>query len=504
MIVPQQARFSFRDATRWSFVMNFGQQGISGLATFILAAILGPGSFGTVAIALVYVSFLEMFVIQGYGSAIIQRKDLESKHLDSLFWFIMGSSMVLGGLSVLLSQWWAHLNNASELPPIIAALSLLIPIRGLTVVQQSVLEREMHFKYLAIRANFASIVGGLAGLAMALAGFGVWSLVGLHLVRYTTGMLLLWKLSGWRPGFRFNFSHAKDLIAFSLKSFSGGIFTFAWRNGEVMLIGLFFGPVAVGLYRLANRAVDLLLSLLTRSLQVVALPYLAPSQDDPRELQERMIKCMRVAGALTLPSVALLVATSADVLTILGKDWTAAVGPVRILSLYVVVQTFTLFIGPALVAAGKPQLEAILMMVLGTANILVASTVALLTKNGTIVMQVDGIAWARVGVMALLYMPLKIYFAKKIMRDISARALLTTILPSLSAGVVALVTVISLDQSGVLSRVPIVVSIIVRLIIGGACALAVLYALEPLVRKVSADSHRALRTMIRRLYVAQS
>lgn len=500
----QGKRPSFKSAARWSYVTTWGQQGISGIAMFVLAAFLGPSYFGLVAIAMVYIAFLEMFVIQGYTSAIIQRKDLEAKHLDALFWFIMASSVVFTIISILLSRWWASLNDASELPPIIAALSLLIPIRALTVVQQAILQREMQFKYLAIRANVASIVGGSAGLGLAFAGFGVWSLVGLHLVRHITGLFLLWKLSDWRPRLRFRFADAKDLIVFSLKGFSGGLFTFGWRNGEVMLIGLFFGPAAVGLYRLANRAVELLLNLLTRSLQVVSLPYFSPSQDNPDELQDKFTKCVRLAGALTLPAVGLLVALAPDLLRVLGEDWQAAVGPLRILSLYVVLQTYSLFIGIALVAVGKPHVEASLMAVLGTANVLCTTGAAYLARDSSVFVQISAVAWSRVGVMSFLYVPLKVYSGRRILSGITARGWLEAIFPSLATGIVCMVVAGLMGQMDLLAPLALVPSIFVRLAVAGAIGLLMLYATEPLIRKAYSDGREVVRTAVRRLYATRS
>lgn len=95
---------TFRQALKWAYVATLGQRGIVLLLTFVLAAILGPEDFGTVAMATAYIIFIEMFVAQGMGAAIIQRKDLSREHLDSVFWLVVASSIVLSGVSVLLSQ----------------------------------------------------------------------------------------------------------------------------------------------------------------------------------------------------------------------------------------------------------------------------------------------------------------------------------------------------------------------------------------------------------------
>ena len=67
---------TFGGAVRWAVVMNWGQEGLTALMTFVLASILGPKAFGIVVLGLVYIFFIEMFVAQGFISAIVQRKDL--------------------------------------------------------------------------------------------------------------------------------------------------------------------------------------------------------------------------------------------------------------------------------------------------------------------------------------------------------------------------------------------------------------------------------------------
>ena len=78
-----------RGAVPWSFVMSMGQIGLSSLTLFIMAALVGPAAFGTIALALVLVLFLKLLLEQGMGAAIVQREDLQREHLDAAFWMVM-------------------------------------------------------------------------------------------------------------------------------------------------------------------------------------------------------------------------------------------------------------------------------------------------------------------------------------------------------------------------------------------------------------------------------
>ena len=72
-----------------------GREGIFVIFTLVLAGILGPREFGVISIALVYISFLNMFQDQGLVAALIQKKDLEHGHADAVFWMNQCLSVVL-------------------------------------------------------------------------------------------------------------------------------------------------------------------------------------------------------------------------------------------------------------------------------------------------------------------------------------------------------------------------------------------------------------------------
>ncbi len=150
---------SFRSALRWSYVMDGSRQGITMVVTLVLAGILGPADFGTVAMATVYVLFVQMLLQQGTIPALIQRKDLRPEQLDSAFWMVLVTSGVLTVLSVALSGWLASVNRLPDLQAVISILSVLILVKGLIVVQEAWLRRQMNFRPLAIRTTVSD--GGL-------------------------------------------------------------------------------------------------------------------------------------------------------------------------------------------------------------------------------------------------------------------------------------------------------------------------------------------------------
>ena len=206
----------------------------------------------------------------GLATALVQRADTEPEHWDSAFWLNVVWCLLLTGVGIATSGLWANLNGEPELKPVVQVLSLLVIAEGLHMVQEAVLQRELRFKRLAIRSNVAAVLGGVTGLVLALNGAGVWALVAQQLVIEFSSVVLIWALSDWRPRLRFSMRHARELLPFSSGVFLSNLGGFLGQRADALLMGIFFGPVAVGIYRLADRFVEVLLEATLRPIGLVS------------------------------------------------------------------------------------------------------------------------------------------------------------------------------------------------------------------------------------------
>jgi polysaccharide transporter, PST family len=480
---------SFLDAIKWSYTLNWGQRGFSALFTVILAGILGPHEFGAVSIALVYIGFLQMFLDQGFMAALVQRKELEPEHLDAVFWMDQALSVLLVAISVLLSGWWAAKNHAPEVAKIISVLSLCIPIEGLAAVQGAMLSREMDFKSLSIRTNAAVLVSGVVGLAMAFTGFGVWALVGQQIVRDSTALVLLWRLSSWRPSFEFSWKHLRDLTSFSASNFIAQLGIYADAQAASVLLGLLFGPIAVGLYQIADRVTNSIVAMATSSIQSVSLPEFSRTQDNPRELHKSALTCIHLSAATSLPALAGLAAVSGPLMATIGPQWIPAANAVKILSILGMLVIFAYFTGPLLQALSMPGRLAILVwarMFVGAVFLVVAG---LLLRNRSVVAQISGIAFARFVTGALLTTPILVYILMRLCK-ISLRELMASVAPSAIAAASVVVSVMLIGASGLLSNHRPVVVLITEVVAGAVVGSVVLSRLDVDLRQLVITSLR--------------
>jgi O-antigen/teichoic acid export membrane protein len=391
---------SFKTALGWSYMMQGGQYAITTLVTLVLAGVLGPSDFGLVAMALVYLLFIQMLLRQGMVPALVQRRELDARHVNSAFWLLMASAVVLTAASLSLSGWWSNVNRTPELETVINVMSVLIPLQALVVVQEALLSRHMDFRGLALRANAAALIGGVVGLVMAFTGFGVWALVAMHVVKSVVDVVVLWTLSDWRPTWTFAPSAAREMLGFSSAAALGSLGSFASSRADALLIGVFFGPTVVGLYRLAARLVEIVTFVTTSALQAVSLPELSRVQDDPGRLSERITKITQAAALVALPPLGLLAGSSSVVMQLLGDDWEPATEALSVLCVVGAVVVLTIFTGPILIAVGQPRLFALVTWLSALFSVGSFLLAGLLLGDAPADDQVFGVALSRLLVFA--------------------------------------------------------------------------------------------------------
>ena len=474
---------TFRHALKWAYVATLGQRGIVLLVTFVLAAILGPQDFGTVAMATAYIIFIEMFVAQGMGAAIIQRKDLSREHLDSVFWLIVAASIVLSGVSVLLSPWWAAVNHLPELGSVITFLSLSVPIKGLSVVQEALLRRKMDFRNLALLRGAALIIGGAVGVTMALRGFGVWALVGQQLVGSALATAVMWKVSDWRPRLFFSWCRARSLFGFSGGMLASQLGVYAARQADVIVMGIFFGPVAVGLYSLAIRIMESLLEVLTRSIQSVALPHFCSLQDDAPGLRAAVLSCIRLSATITIPAMTLLALTSDRLMILLGDQWAPAATVLKIVVLVGIVKSVTLFCDPLLIAKGRTTTVAVMTWLYAVISTAMIVFVGLSYSHKGVASLVVAVALVQTGTF-LVFGGIVRAVVIKIVTQCSVQALFLAVFRGAGAALAALVTVAVIHRLGLTPTMPGAAALLVVLLPSAGAAGITLYVLDSNVRSV--------------------
>ncbi|MGE3327840.1 MAG: oligosaccharide flippase family protein [Acidimicrobiia bacterium] len=371
--------------------MNVGRQAISLGVTLMLAGLLGPRAMGTVAMATVFVAFVQMLLQQGMGAALVQRCEVEAVDLDVAFWMVMGSGAALAGITAVLSGWWAGVNGLPELEAILLALTPLVLLRALLVVPDAVLRRQLRFRPLALRTNASVLAGGISGAAAALAGFGAWALVVQQLLASAVEVIVVWRAVTWRPAFRWSSQTARNLVSFTAPSAAASLAIFVSARADTLIMGLLLGPVTVGLYRFAGRLIEMITEAVVGSVRAVALPELARHRGHPEVVAQRLVELVGLTAAAAIIPLTAVAATSESIFRMVGPEWAPAAGALPILALAAAGRTIGDLSGPSLQAAGRPGALAAVAWcgaVLSAATLVTAGVLARQSEQSTQIMAV--------------------------------------------------------------------------------------------------------------------
>jgi O-antigen/teichoic acid export membrane protein len=264
----------------WSITLTWTGM-VSGFVILVaLGRLLGPESYGLVTMAMIVIGFGDLFVVDsGFGAAIIQRKELNDDHCDAAFWLLVGSSVIAMAVFMVVAPLVAASFDQPLVTDLIRALSLTLPLGALSAVPSALLSRELRFRALAARRFISGTGGGIAAIGMALAGWGVWSLVGFHLVQKALAVVVAWTAHRWRPRFSFSSVRARELWSFSMAMFGIRVLQFAEMAMLRGLLGLFFGPAVLGYFFMARSVTRLMHDLLTAPTSRVGFKLIASGRN---------------------------------------------------------------------------------------------------------------------------------------------------------------------------------------------------------------------------------
>lgn len=340
----------------WTATGAWGRQLMVFVVFAILARVLEPEDFGLVALAAVFVGFTHVIAEEGLVDALVQRKNLETAHLDTAFWISIAFAVLMTAILIALAWPIALLLGHESLAPVLMVLSLGIPIGSSSLVHRALLTRDMAFKSLALRSLAAICVGSVFGVSAALLGFGVWSLVAQNLAGQLTGTLVLWRVTDWRPSFQVSKTHFRDLFNFGRHVVGFRLLIYFSRRADELLIGVFLGPAALGFYTIGSRMVRMLIQMTSSLIDRVSFPLYSRLQENQQRLRRAYYKSISFAALIAYPTfLSIFVLTPQIVAVLFGPKWSDSVAVMQVLAIFGVNQVLTYLNGTTVKALGKPS-----------------------------------------------------------------------------------------------------------------------------------------------------
>jgi PST family polysaccharide transporter len=298
----------------------------------VLARLLVPEDFGLIALITVFTGFLGVFADLGFASALIQRRDVEERHLSSALGLNIAVGFTLTCLVAALAPALAAFYNEPRLLPLTFTVAPSFLLESMGGVQTSLLVRGMDFKRLAAVETAGLLTSNGIAVGMALAGAGVWSLVAPILVSPMVRSALLWSVRSWRPRVRPDRSSIAELWGFSSRLAGFSALNYWARNADNLLIGRFIGTRPLAYYSRAYNLMFLPIDLVYAGPMRVMYPALSRLQEDHERVKRIYLRGIALISLFTFPTmVGLGVICRPFVLTVFGAKWAPVVTILEIL-----------------------------------------------------------------------------------------------------------------------------------------------------------------------------
>ncbi len=338
---------------KWQAIEIISRHLFSLILFTVLTRLLAPEDFGLAALVTTFLVLGNLFVDQGLGTALLQRKELEPEHKNVAFWVNLGNAVVFTLLTMLLADYVAEFYDEPRLSSLLRVGILGLTISASSMVHSFLFMREMDFRKPMLRNLLGNIVGGCSGIVIAFAGFGVWSLIWQQLIGAITSSIFVWSASKWRPNFSFSMPHCWQLLHVSSGASLGVILTSLITRVDQLIIGKYLGASVLGEYSVAIKLTELVSMGLQTPIRSVAESGLARMQGDHARMCQAVYKGMEFNALLSFPVfIGLSVVSNELVLALFAKNWVSA-GPIcALLSMNTLISSLKIFFWPALLASG--------------------------------------------------------------------------------------------------------------------------------------------------------
>lgn len=308
----------------WKFAERIAAQLVTMVVSIILARILDPSHYGTIAVVTIFITLANVFVSDGLGSALIQKKNADALDFSSVLYANIALSVVLYAVLFFAAPVIAKFfgEEYQQLTAVLRVLGLRLILTAVNSVQQAYVSRKMIFRKFFWATLIGTVLSAVVGITMAYLGFGVWALVCQYLTNTVVDTVVLAITLKKRPMWAFSFQRVKALLGFGLKVLSTNLFSNIYKEIRAVIIGKVYSAEDLAHFDKGKQFPSLIITNINVSLSQVLFPRLSADQDDLAKLKQTTKRAIRFSAFLMCPLMLGLAAVSRNfVMVVLTEKW---------------------------------------------------------------------------------------------------------------------------------------------------------------------------------------
>ena len=338
----------------WSLLERFMSQGVTLIVSIILARILAPSDYGTVAIVTIFTTLGITFVTAGFGAALVQMQKPEKEDYDTAFTLNLTIAVVLYLLLFFVAPVIADFYETEELTNVLRIMSLILPISAFSTIKYSYLQKQFKFKKYALVNLCGALVSGIVGIVMAYLDFGVYALVAQSLTKYFIDMVALFVVCPMKNRFYFSKYRCKAMFPFASKVFFSSFVMNIEADVRGLVIGKKYTSSDLAYYNKAATFPKMIVMNTNGAVSRVLFPTIADIQNDKEKALKVIRKSVVMQSFLIVPLIVGLMAVSRSfILTLLTAKWEPAIPFMYLICITYVLMPYENTCKEALLGIGK-------------------------------------------------------------------------------------------------------------------------------------------------------
>jgi O-antigen/teichoic acid export membrane protein len=336
-----------------TFFLSF----LSLAATALLTVFLEPKDFGIFWIVTAIVNFLSYFSDIGLAAALIQKKEVPQE-IDLKTTFTVQQILVLLLICILYfaSPIFTRIYGLDENGRVLLfALGISFILTSFKTIPSVLVERKLEFEKLVIPQVLENLVYNITAVFLAWKGFGISSFTIAVLARGVVGLVAIYILQPWLPGFAFSKKTLKSLLSYGLPYQANSLLATIKDDGLTAFLGGILGPTGIGLLGWAQKWGQAPLRFFMDNVIKVTFPAFARMQENKEHLERSLTRSMFFVCLLVFPSTVGLLIIAPILVEIIPKysKWSPAIIPLGLIALNTILAAVTTQLTNLLNAIGK-------------------------------------------------------------------------------------------------------------------------------------------------------
>ena len=312
--------------TIWNFLSGIVTKLASMIVQLVLARLIVPEEFGTIAILNVFINISNILITNGFATAIIQKKDLTDKDISSAYYMGIGISFLLYVTIFFSAPFVADFYHMPDLTLVLRVYSIIVIIAGFRSVHGALINKEMKFRVNMWRGLITVVVQGSLGIFLAFCGYGVWALVISYIVGNLVSGLYLGLMVKFKPKPLFSWTSVKSMFKFSSNVLLSSLFNTVYSDIRALLIGKVYTTETLAYYDRANLIRGYIFDTTIGAISTVMLPVLSKVNDDLDKVRQGLRRIVRLNMFVSTPMrVGLIIVAKPLILLMLGSQWAESV-----------------------------------------------------------------------------------------------------------------------------------------------------------------------------------